>query len=385
MKQLNRLYFAFLCFVYLSNPGFSQTNTTHTLSFGGLQRTYRLYVPAKYNATQAVPLVLNLHGLGSNGAQQEKYGNFMPIADTANFIIAHPDGLKSAIGTGWNNFGAPGTGVDDLGFLAAMIDDISAKYSINKNRIYSTGMSNGGFMSYDLACFLSTRIAAIASVTGSMIASHLKSCNINRPMPIMEIHGTADNVVSYPGNGGILASTNIDALVKFWVDFNKCAAPVIKNLPDINTTDGSTVEHQVYNNGKNGTTVELYKVIGGGHAWPGSVVGGIAANQDFNACKEIWRFFSKFSLDQLTTIDPLITEKANVLLYPNPATHGFEIIAPKNENYTLQVFNNVGQQVLAATSQNGYARITRGNLAAGVYLVQIKYPDAQVFKKIIFN
>jgi polyhydroxybutyrate depolymerase len=386
MKKLYNLPLALIvCLTFLSMHSFSQTTVIDSMPFGGVQRTYRLYIPAKYKSTTAVPLVLNLHGLGSNAMQQEAYGDFRPIADTADFILVHPNGTQTAAGQGWNNFGALGTGVDDVGFLSALIDKVSSKYSIDKNRIYSTGMSNGGFMSYDLACFLNTRIAAIASVTGSMIASHLKGCKANRPTPVMEIHGTADNTVSYDGKGGILVSTNIDTLVNFWAKFNTCSAPVVSTLPNINTTDGSTVEHQVYNNGKNGSTVELYKVIGGGHTWPGASVNIGVTNQDFSASKEIWRFFSQFRLDHVMSVDPLSTENMEISLFPNPSSNGFEIRTSQHVNYTVRIFNSMGQQMTEMKSENGSAHVSRDNLPAGIYVVQLSYTDHQVFKKVVLN
>lgn len=375
----------FLCLIFLNGTAFSQKVVIDSMLFGGVQRSYRIYIPKIYSATKPVPLVLNLHGLGSNAQQQEAYGDFRGIADTANFIIVSPNGTQTALGQSWNNFANPGTGVDDIGFISALIDKISGSYSINKNRVYSTGMSNGGFMSYDLACFLNKRIAAIASVTGSMIASHLKACNVSRPTPVMEIHGTADNTVSYNGTGGIVASTNIDTLVNFWVKLNKCAAPVVTNLPNINTTDGSTVEHQVFNNGKNGSTVELYKVIGGGHAWPGSVAVLSGTNQDFSASKEIWRFFNQFSLDQVSSVDLVSLERVEFNLFPNPANADLQISSSADINYTVRLLNSLGQQVVQTTAEKGTITISRGNLPAGIYLVQLNYADQQVFKKIVFN
>jgi polyhydroxybutyrate depolymerase len=374
-----------LSLTFLSMYSFSQTTIIDSMLFGGIQRTYRLYIPAKYKSTTAVPLVLNLHGLGSNAKEQEVYGDFRSIADTADFILAHPNGTQSGTGQGWNNFGALGSGVDDVGFLSALIDKISGKYSIDKNRIYSTGMSNGAFMSYDLACFLNTRIAAIASVTGSMITSHLKACKANRPTPVMEIHGSADNIVSYDGKGGIISSTHIDTLVNFWVRFNSCSAPIVTTLPNINTTDGSTVEHRVYNNGKNGSTVELYKVIGGSHSWPGAPGNTAGTNKDFSASKEIWRFFSQFRLDQVTSVDPLSIENIEVNLFPNPSSTGFEINTSQPMNYTVRIFNSIGQQVMETKSEGSSIYISRNNLQAGIYVVQLDYSNHQVFKKMVLN
>ena len=182
------------------NPLPAQVNLTDSIVSGGIYRSFMFYVPAVYSHLKAVPLIFDLHGLGSNNAQQEYYGEFRPIADTADFILVLPNGTVGANGRGWNNFATPGTGVNDLGFLSALIDTIEKRYAIDPSRIYSTGMSNGGFMSYDLACFLNQRFAAIASVSGSMIQIHKSACSPQHPTPVMEIHWTADPVVSFPGN-----------------------------------------------------------------------------------------------------------------------------------------------------------------------------------------
>jgi polyhydroxybutyrate depolymerase len=176
----------------------AQNTIDAELTHDGLVRTYRLYSPAAYNAATPVPLVLNLHGYTSNNLEQEFYGDFRAIADTANFIIVHPNGTEDANGDQfWSSFGV--SSIDDVGFLSALIDKIQTEYSIDHNCIYSTGMSNGGFMSYELACQLSYRIAAIASVTGSMVQSRFDNCNATHPTPVMQIHGTADPTVPYLG------------------------------------------------------------------------------------------------------------------------------------------------------------------------------------------
>lgn len=385
MKKIYVILFLGTCLIFTSMQVKSQTTITDSLNFGGLKRTYRIYIPKIYKASQPVPLILNLHGLTSNGQQQESYGDFRPIADTANFILLHPDGTNNGLGNGWNNFGALGSGTDDVGFLNALIDKISASYSIDQQRIYSTGMSNGGFMSYDLACFLNNRIAAIASVTGSMITSHLKACKVTRPTPVMEIHGTADNTVPYNG-GGTLSFTPIDTLVNFWVKLNGCDAPVKTTLPNTNTSDGSTVEHYVFDHGKNNTSVELYKVIGGGHAWPGAPAVLTGTNQDFSASKEIWRFFSKYRLDTPTSIEEQEPATMEITVFPNPADNGFYISLPRktNGNYTVAIFNNLGQEVLSKYTQTTVF-IPGEGLSSGIYYVQIKGNETVVSKRVVVN
>jgi polyhydroxybutyrate depolymerase len=391
MKKILTLAILSLLGNSVSHSLTAQTNVTDSIISGGIYRSFMVYVPAIYNHTKAVPLVFNLHGLGSNNAQQEFYGEFRPIADTADFILVLPNGTVGANGRGWNNFATPGTGVDDLAFLSALIDTIEKRYSIDPYRIYSTGMSNGGFMSYDLACFMNQRFAAIASVSGSMIQLHKSACSPQHPTPVMEIHGTADPVVSYPGNGGIVSSVHIDSLVSYWVKYNKCnPVPVVTQLPDINTSDGCTAEHQVFSNGTRGSSVELYKIIGGGHSWPGAAfaTSNGPTNKDFNASKEIWRFFSQYKLNNLQTgIEETELSGLEIVLYPNPATLAFQIniSKPGNEAYTLRLYNELGTEVRCSVLHGNGFSVERGSLPAGLYVVQLSGNNQTVFRKIMFQ
>lgn len=302
--------------ISMINLVFAQTNTSHTIQHNGLTREYRLYVPAINNSTTPVPLVFNLHGYTSNNVQQEAYGDFRPVADTANFIVVHPNGTLDGSGNRyWNAFGF---GADDIGFISFLIDHISTDYSIDQNRIYSTGMSNGGFMSVELACALSNRIAAVASVTGSMGLNRISVCNPSKPTPVMQINGTADMTVAY---NGTTQYASIPAVVDFWVDQNNChTTPHVVNVPNVNTMDGSTVEHYVYSQGNQDATVELFKVIGGGHTWPGAPIDlplSGNTNRDINASSEIWRFFSQYRLDDLLRSDEHALS-SKIHIYPNP-------------------------------------------------------------------
>lgn len=322
----------------------AQTTIDATMQHDGLTRTYRLYIPAAYNASQPVPLVFNLHGYTSNNVQQEFYGDFRPIADTANFIIVHPNGtLDGSNQQYWNAFGVGP--VDDVGFLSALIDKIQEDYSIDPNCIYSTGMSNGGFMSYELACQLSGRIAAIASVTGSMMESRFNACNAVHPTPIMQIHGTADPTVSYFGNAqGMM---HIDTLVKRWAEFNECnLTPTTTPVPNTNLVDGCTAEHRVYANGAQGATAELFKVNGGAHTWPGAPITIGVTNQDFSASVEIWKFFRRYKLNELITgIEHEAEVTPSFTVFPNPSDGDMTLRFPDASERTISVTNATGQQV----------------------------------------
>lgn len=351
----------------------AQTTVTGTIKSGGLTRDYRLYIPAMYTGSTAVPLVLNLHGYTSNAAEQEFYGNLRPIADTANFLIVHPNGTIDPQGNRfWNTFGT-GSTVDDVGFLSNLIDSLGAKYNIDPNRIYSTGMSNGGFMSYSLACERSDKIAAIASVTGSMITPKLNACDPQRPVPVMEIHGTADNTVPY--NGSALSGfVPIPTLVAAWVQKNGCnPTPIFTPVPDINTTDGCTAEHYLYTGGEKGSTVEHYKIIGGGHTWPGQLFPIGVTNQDINASKEIWRFFSQYRLNLLTDISNPESANATWSAFPNPCQDMLTLRSNTGKPAgQVQVFDALGRLKHIVPAANDLINIETGAWACGVYFIVIE-------------
>ena len=271
-----------------------------SFSYDGLERSYMVYVPESYSENTPTPLVLNLHGYSSNAGQQMIYSNFYNIADIEGFILIHPEGTIDVNDFQFWDVGAFNSNIDDVGFLSCLIDTIALEYNINLDRVYSMGMSNGGFMSYLLACELSDKIAAIASVTGSMTTGQIISCNPNRPIPIMQIHGTADSIVLYNGNGSGIESIN--EVISYWVNFNNCnPEPIFNNIPDVNLIDLCTAEHYIYDNETNDSSVELYKIINGGHTWPGAAIPlfGNNTNQDFNASQKIWDFFEKYDINGL--------------------------------------------------------------------------------------
>ena len=264
-----------------------------TLVFDGIERSFIVYVPQSYTGTQEVPLVLNFHGYTSNATAQMNYGDFRTIADAESFIIVHPQGTLLNGITHWNVGGwTLGSTTNDVGFTEALINYISDEYKINAERVYATGMSNGGYMSFLLACELSHKIAAIASITGSMTPETYGNCNPQHPMPILQMHGTADAVVPY---NGAFWSESIDTALQYWVNYNSCnTSPTTVNLPNTNTMDGSTAETITYHNGNNGVVTKHYKITGGGHDWPGA-----SGNMDINASNEIWEFFAKYDINGL--------------------------------------------------------------------------------------
>lgn len=371
--------------------GQAQTTVAGTIRFGGVVREYRLYVPRAYTtSTRAVPLVLNLHGYGSNNVEQEQYGDFRAIADTANFLVVHPNGTLAPTGERyWNVFTPPGSGgPDDVAFLSALIDTLSARYRVDAQRVYSTGMSNGGFMSYELACQLSNRVTAIASVTGSMVPSRLAACAPARAVPILEIHGTADNTVPYTGGGFFVA---IPTLLSNWAQRNGCnPVPTITQVPNTNTTDGSTAERQVYGGGRNGSVVEHYRIIGGGHTWPGAPVNIGVTNRDINASREIWRFFRGYRLNgsgPLSNVKQAASNSPKLLVAPNPAAQHVLVRTSTGQPLTapLRVTDATGRTVPApfGRTADGALRLNTSTWAPGMYLLRTTIGGQTVQQRLV--
>jgi polyhydroxybutyrate depolymerase len=354
----------------------AQTTVIDSIFVGGQYRSYRLYVPAIYTGATARPLILNLHGYTSNAQQQQLYSNFMPIADTANFLMVFPNGTYTSGQRFWNA-GISSALVNDIAFLSALIDSLDLTYNINLNRVYSTGMSNGGYMSHTLACELSNRITAIASVTGSIFNQQYgPNCHPLRPVPVMQIHGTTDPTVPYAGSS---TSMPIDSVVKYWVTKNNCnPVATFSNVPNTSTTDGCTAEHYQYSGGVGSSTVELFKIIGGGHTWPGFPFGGSGTNLDINASKEIWRFFNKYSLPMLTSINENEALANSLTIYPNPATATLHFNL-ENEGTVNSIISDVlGKVVLSETTQTN--SISVEHLNPGIYFLSVKIQNGAVAK-----
>jgi polyhydroxybutyrate depolymerase len=333
-------------FIGFYTKGYTQT-INGTIIHDGIVRTYKLYVPAIYSGNVPVPLLLNFHGYTSNSNEQMFYGDFRNIADTANFLVVHPQGTLDNTNTTHFNVGWGGSTVNDVGFTEALIDSLSAAYSIDQNRIYAVGMSNGGFMSFQLACDLSSKIAAVGSVTGSMTPSTLVNCNASHPMPIIQIHGTTDATVPYNGSTGWTASvTNV---LNHWATFNNCSPiPTIVNVPNTNALDGSTVEKYTYENGVNCSEVVHFKVTNGQHTWPGSIFNFAGTNYDINASVEIWNFLSRYDIFGLISCNPAnIDEQFGIVdfqVFPNPCSESIHVDFKIAESSLYEIYSLYGQE-----------------------------------------
>lgn len=377
------MYTRLISLLLLFVAGYAAAQTTINGSFmhGGINRTYSFYVPVSYTPGTPVPMVIGLHGTSSSGSAFAQYRDFRPIADTANFIVVHPDGSTMLGVKFWNYGNILGSTVDDVGFLEALIDTISAQYSINPNRIYSAGMSNGSFMSYCLACE-SDRFAAIAGVTGSMSVSMYNSCNPAHPTPAIHIHGTEDPTNPYAGNSTMKA---VEDVSRFWANQNNCDInPTVTSVPNTNTTDGATAERYVYANGTNGHAVELFKVIGGEHTWPGSPMPGSSdvTCMDFDACIEIWRFFSQYERGSVAAVAK--HDETKLKIWPNPAQGHIYIQSEKHLISHVTITDMQGRVVESISAENIKA-VDLSHLETGNYMVRISGNDFHAVKKLLLR
>lgn len=260
--------------------------------FDEIAREYTVYIPENYNHSIPTPILFAFHGFGGSNNFIMNSAGFNEIADEENFIVVYPQGsLILNLFAHWNVGGFTQiSNTDDVAFVDYLISSLSQMYNINLDRVYATGMSNGGFMSFLLACQLSNKIAAIASVTGSMTTQTLNECDPQREVPILQIHGTNDPIVPY--NGIQEWNTPIDNVLDYWVLNNQCSPnPEINDLEDINNDNGFTVQEIIYNNGLNGSIVKHFKVNGGTHVW--------FQDEDINSSSLIWEFFSNYDMNGL--------------------------------------------------------------------------------------
>jgi len=313
-------FFLFLFILLFGLLNLKAQVTSGILSQGGLNRTYIAYLPTSYTAGSNLPVVFVLHALTMNGQRMMQVTGMNAVAETNNFIAVYPDG----IGGSWNvGFGIPGASTaDDVGFIDALADEMVNLYGADLNRLYACGLSNGGFLSYKLACESTKCFAAIAPVSGVITDAAFATCAPTRSVPVLHIHGTADAIVPF---NGIVGFKSVNDVLAYWLfNNNNCSGnPTITALPNTNPFDLSTVDRWAWSPCDNGAEVQLLKVNGGGHQWPGTTVllGGLGTiNRDINASAEIWNFFNRFSCNQSAAnpIPPAPTASAS----PNPICLG---------------------------------------------------------------
>jgi len=274
----------------------SPGDATRTLTHDGRERSYLVHVPPGYDPTRPTPVVLVFHGGGGNAENARRMTGFDAAADAEGFIVVYPNGTgrrPDRLLT-WNGGRccayAMEQNVDDVGFVRALLADLGTVVNVDARRIYATGMSNGAIMAYRLACELADVIAAIGPVAATQ---NIDACAPSRPVPVLHIHGDADGHAPYEGGVGAeslvgIPFESVETTIDFWVRQNGCAP-----MPTV--TQNGNIRHAVYGGCRENAAVELYTVVGGGHAWPGGRPGwqgGDVPTSELNASQVIWEFFA---------------------------------------------------------------------------------------------
>ena len=285
-----------------SRSGQIRTSSAGSLESGGIERAYRIYVPDSYDGTKPVPLVVAIHFGGGNAGILERLSGLNAVADKQGFIVVYPEGYRTAWGGPDLVTPSVRDGVDDARFISALIDKMADEYKIDSRRVYAVGMCNGGCFAQVLAYELSDKIAAVAVMTGFITKGFCEKYTVlPRPIPIIQINGTADTLILW--EGGIPPGLGNNGLpirfgIERWAKMNGCdSEPIVTQLPDL-ADDGTRIRREVYTGGKDGVEVVLYIVEGGGHTWPGGLqyaseerIG--KTSRDTNASELIWQFFRK--------------------------------------------------------------------------------------------
>lgn len=291
-----------------------------TVKVGKLTRSYIVHLPPAYDGKKPLPVVLVFHGGAGEARSFLQWCGMNDKADQAGFIAVYPNGtgiLKDRLLT--FNAGiccgyAEKNNIDDVAFVRALLDDLGSQYKVDNRRVYATGMSNGGMISYRLALELSDRIAAIAPVGGTMGIKN--PSRPERAVPVLHFHGTKDEHIAYNGGPGSKSITKDDFMsvsdsVGWWVKNNGCSPrPKVDQLPD-RADDGMRSKREVWSGP---APVELITVEGGGHTWPGRAAVPDNATRfrkarmrrtlgestkDISANDIMWSFFQKFALPAL--------------------------------------------------------------------------------------
>jgi polyhydroxybutyrate depolymerase len=239
---------------------------------GGIARYALVNVPPGAPAGKPLPLVLALHGAGGNGRDMEQYTGLSGYADRYGFVAVYP----SSVPKFWNITASPNK-PDDVAFMNQLLDTIESQVCIDQDRVYATGVSNGGGMVALLACAMSDRLAAVAPVAGNYLP--LPSCHPDRPVSMLEIHGTADRSVPYRIVPGFMGQ---------WLAFDGC--PSNMNV----TKPARGVMRYVSGTCSDGARVSHLQIFGGPHDWPGNAFNPHAAGGGghVSADVEVWRFFA---------------------------------------------------------------------------------------------
>ncbi len=273
----------------------------HRISVAGRSRSYYLYIPPLWSQRQDKSVVIALHGGGTNGGSMARFSALSEKARKDGFMVAYPNGSgRSSKVLTWNSGACCGYAsehqIDDVQFINRLIDELIAQTGVDPVRVYVTGISNGAMMAYRIAAELAERVAAVAPIAGTL---DIDPSAIRGAVPVIHFHGTKDQYVPFGGGHGPRSALkdvhrSVDETLQAWINVNGAGSrPIVYNMPDV-ANDGTTVIRYTYSSPNDPQAVVLYKIVGGGHTWPGQpsherVLG--PTTMDISANDLMWEFF----------------------------------------------------------------------------------------------
>jgi len=269
----------------------------------GITRQYIYYEPETLN--QQMPLVIVMHGYTGDANSIKNYSEMNDFADQYGFAVCYPRGTVDGGGNRFWNVGYAfhqNETVDDVGYLTQLTQYLQQTNGLNPDYTFATGMSNGGEMCYMLACQAYDTFKAVAPVAGMILQDILDDCDAAPGIPVFEIHGSQDGVTPLAGdpdnNDGWGSYPSIADTIDYFVEKNGCTTLIEGSVPNTDTSDGSFIVSEKYINGVNQNEVWYYKVVGGGHDWPGS-----GGNMDIEAGEQAWLFFQNYIDNNVVVLD----------------------------------------------------------------------------------
>ncbi len=260
-----------------------------------INREFYIVNPSNLNSDNQLPLLISLHGGADYADANMQYTGFLDIINEKGFVAIFPQGTVAAGkgDTGWYAGGdCTNLEVCDLSFIERLIDYSIEDLNIDKNRVYVSGFSNGAFMVYTLACFLSNKVAAFAPVSGSMSPDDYQICNPQRPIPVIHIHGTSDDSIPIQGNDYV---TPLQQVSSYLSSLNNCSQNSIINGEDTNE-DGYAWYSEISSNCNQGVIVNFTYLENFGHSWP-STESGKGGGADIDGASFIWEFLSIYDIN----------------------------------------------------------------------------------------
>ena len=375
------------CIIFLAFNLFGQQQLNRTLFFDGQNRSYIIYVPASYNGSVDYPLLFSFHGGGGTSSGFIFVNDMRPIADTANFIAVYPQAAVDPTDGSNSWLHKTPTTHNDVNFIEAIIDTLSNDYNIDNDRVYACGYSEGGIFSYELGCRLNDRIAAFSSVSGSMLVDafrvsyyNLGNCSPIHPTAVLLIPGTIDSSPHSSYSGFQPYYMSVNDISTFWANHNNTDInPTVTTVPNSNTSDGSTIEKRIWENGDNCVAIQELKVINGDHDWPGS-----SGNMDIDASEEIWKFVSMYDINGLIncgSTDVTISSDIDFEIFPNPTSEFITINSLEKNNLSYSIFSIVGKMVMNGNINKSNPKINISQLEPQLYILMIGGNSYKIIKE----